>query len=159
MMAARGAPRRDEAGFTLLEILIALSILAIVTGAAALSLGGGADRDGAAAVRRLGIRLQYAADEALIGGRQRALRPDAELGYRFVTWSAEDRAWITDRDPELAESGGPVLQLDGFGPSGAIRFRPAGESDPFSLRAAAGGRLWRIVGDGINVSVEANDAS
>jgi type II secretion system protein H len=146
----------NEAGFTLIEILLTLLIFAILTGAAAMSLGGPHDRDAEAAVLRLRSRLQYAVDDALIGERTIALIPDERKGYRFVAWNPAKADWSADPGPELANDGGKDsrVELAGFGPGGAVRFRPGGESDAFALVLTSGDRVWRIRCDGINVALD-----
>jgi general secretion pathway protein H len=81
-------------GFTLIEILVVVAIIAIVTAAVVLSMGViGDDRDSRTEVRRLATLIEVAQDEATMQGREFGL----ELltgGYRFVEYDPLAVQWV-----------------------------------------------------------------
>jgi len=86
--------RRDpRSGFSLIEVLVVLAIVAVMTGASVLGLGA-LDRGAGpeAEAMRLADRLRLAADEVLVTPTPLALVWDAS-GYRFIAWDARDAAW------------------------------------------------------------------
>lgn len=87
------SPLRDK-GFTLIEILVVVTIIAIVTSVAMLSLSlVGDDRDARTDARRLASLLEVALDESIMQGREFGI----ELltgGYRFVEYDRANRQWV-----------------------------------------------------------------
>jgi general secretion pathway protein H len=85
--------RRDK-GFTLIEILVVVAIVAIVTAVATLSLSlVGEDRDSRTEARRLASLLEVALDESILQGREFGI----ELmtgGYRFVEYDPQTLTWV-----------------------------------------------------------------
>lgn len=78
--------RLDQRGFTLLEILVVLVIMAIGTAMAVFSTGIlDADRDVARETRRLHALLEMAQEQAVFQGRTIGLEIAAE-GYRFYLY-------------------------------------------------------------------------
>ncbi len=83
----------DETGMTLVEVMVALAIIAVMSGVAVLGLNGatrGATAE--AEARRLASRLRLAADEAMVTGSGLGLQWDAR-GYSFVRWDPAVRRW------------------------------------------------------------------
>ncbi|MDJ0700535.1 MAG: type II secretion system minor pseudopilin GspH [Woeseiaceae bacterium] len=84
---------RRAKGFTLIEILVVVTVIAIVTSAAMLSLTlVGDDRDARTDARRLASLLEVAMDEAIMQGREFGLEL-MQGGYRFVEYDPNALQW------------------------------------------------------------------
>jgi len=81
-----------EAGFTLMEMLVAAALIAVLGGVAALSLSGDATRDTRSEAETLLRALQQAADEAVYQGTVTgaAFTP---TGYAFMRHDPVTRQW------------------------------------------------------------------
>ena len=75
-------------GYTLIELLVALAILAIATGAVALSLPSGEERRVREEAARLGALFRIAQDDARVAGRALVWQADLE-GYAFRPLDAD----------------------------------------------------------------------
>lgn len=148
-----------EAGVSLIEILVGISIMAIVAFAVTLTLQPG---DGALAREsdRLAVRLNQAAAEAITTGQPIGLAIEAN-GARYGFYRYVDRRWWPLRDHPTLERhdlGSPVrlsatqalFQTTQVGegreaaPSPVIWFDPAGLTEPFSLRLDADGEWLEL---------------
>lgn len=89
---------RHAGGFTLLEILVAIAIIAILTGAALIVLGGfGRQNDTQTTAEQLAALLRLAAEESVLTGREIGLRVD-DGQFSFLVLA--DNAWLPlDSDP------------------------------------------------------------
>lgn len=89
---------RHSTGFTLLEILVTIAIIAILTGAAIIALGGfGRQNDAQTTAEQLAALLRLAAEESLLTGREIGLRVE-ETQFSFLVLA--DNAWLPlDSDP------------------------------------------------------------
>ncbi len=89
-----------QRGYTLLEILVVVAVIAILSGALLLSArGAGSDRLIEDEARRLALVLQLMCDQAVIEGRF------AGLGYALTSYSTYElssRGWL------MVESNGPL---------------------------------------------------
>ena len=152
--AGRRAP---TAGLTLVEMLAALAILAVMAGATMLSLGSltrGASAEEEA--HRLATRLQFAADEALVTSAPMALRWDPG-GYQFLTWDASGGAWrrsVNDLGSRHALPAALQLTRGDGGDAGPIRIEPDRPQTAILLVDAASG-AWRVAFDGLGATVTA----
>ena len=80
-------------GFTLIEILVVVAIVAIVTAAAVLSLSlVGDDRDARTEARRLASLLEVTLDESIMQGREFGIELMSG-GYRFVEYDPLTLQW------------------------------------------------------------------
>ena len=85
--------RRSETGFSLIEILVVISIIGIVTSIALLSLGLlGEDRELQTEARRFAALVEVAQDEAMLQGRELGLELMA-TSYRFVEYDPFTFQW------------------------------------------------------------------
>jgi general secretion pathway protein H len=92
------AARLQAAGFSLLELLVVIVILAIMVGMTVLSLGTLRAEDPAETeARRLNALMGLIAEEALIQGRDFGLE-FFEDGYRFLAWDPDSALWSVVED-------------------------------------------------------------
>lgn len=116
-------PRRSAsaraAGFTLIEILVVIVILAIMAGMVLLSMGTlRPDDPTGTEARRIRALLELLAEEALIQGRDYGVEFFAD-GYRFLSWDPDTRLWTVIDDEEalrrraLPDGMRTVLAVDG----------------------------------------------
>lgn len=111
---------RRDAGFSLVELIVALAIAAMAATAVVMALPGGVAVP-AQEAQRLALRLAAARDAAVIGGRPVAVTLDA-AGYAFA--SNHDGAWRPLADRRLARHAWPaglVVRLRGAAPGAAAR--------------------------------------
>lgn len=146
------APRRmgGQHGFTLVEMLVVLAIIAIVASVSALAIGSGNRLDGRAEAARLAARLQFAADQAMIEDRQLALSVTTG-GYAFLERDGDGPAWRASTVPSLADphalpSG---LSLSASGQSSVLPLGADGAGQAFSLNLASAEQTWTIEFDGV----------
>ena len=169
--AAASAPAQvqQQAGFTLLELLVVLLILGILTTLATLSLGGDAKSHIKDEARRFAALAELATEESILQGRVLGLDFHAG-GYRFLFMSMDDKGqmlWLPldedrilrprDMHPEIR----PQLLLDGLPytlperaneePTPHIFFLSSGERTPFELRLGRreGDTVYRIKADAV----------
>lgn len=84
---------RDEAGFTLVEILVVIFIIATILSIGLLSFGIlGDDRDLQTEAKRFAALTQVAQDEAFMQGREFGIE-FLTAGYRFVEYDAAAGLW------------------------------------------------------------------
>jgi general secretion pathway protein H len=136
-----------NAGFTLIELMVVLTIIAVLTGMVALRLGNrGREVQHEREVRRLQQAITLAAEEAIIQGRPYGLAVSAH-DYRFCR--REQGSWTPiEADRGLAPHLLPenlLLQIESELPSSAagdrdvegacpmIRLFPSGETEPLQL--------------------------
>ena len=114
---------RPAWGFTLIEVMVVLSLLAIMAQGCALSLGALASRDADRAVEALRARLAFAAERAWVRGQPLAFERTAE-GYRFLArvgdghWQAITDSGVLAERPLPAGLMWHALELDGRPVSG-----------------------------------------
>ena len=130
--------RSAENGFTLIELMVVLVIIALASAAVAVSLpSGSAGLRGEATA--FAARAVAARNAAIIGGRPVRVVADAG-GYRveerragkWLPWAGKaGRAKAWDRGTSIA--------IDG-----AVGFDSTGLSDPATLRLARGGRSMEV---------------
>ena len=114
----RNAPAR-AAGFTLIEILVVIVILAIMAGMVLISMGTlRPDDPTGTEARRIRALLELLSEEALIQGRDYGVEFFAD-GYRVLSWDPDTRLWTVVDDEEalrrraLPEGMRTVLAVDG----------------------------------------------
>ena len=114
----RVAPSR-AAGFSLIELLVVIVILAIMAGMVLISMGTlRSEAPTETEARRLTALLELVAEESLIQGRDYGLELFTD-GYRFLSWDPDSRLWsVVDdeaimRRRTLPEEVRVVLAVDG----------------------------------------------
>lgn len=148
-MSGRGVkPFAEDAGFTLIEALMALFIFGLLAGAVALSAPA-PDSRARAEAQTFAARLMMASDESLTRNRSHALLW-TNGGYSFVRLEAEGwrpfeergaldfRAWppgVTAEvlDP-MPEDGEPMV----------AQFDPMGAATPLVVRVHGGSGSWLV---------------
>ncbi len=139
--------RRDPlAGVTLVEVLVALSIVAVMASASVLVLRGDPRASAETEARKLVIRLANAVDETLSTGTSLHLETEAD-GYRFTDPARQVDAVfaahtlphgvVLDEDEVIH-----VIEADGF-------------TAPFDLVLRDGETPWRVRFDGLGAVAEA----
>ncbi len=147
MPMIRPSGRDAQAGVTLVEILVVLSIIAITTGAAMLRLGfGRSTQDFSAAVATMAIAVTQASDDALQTGQDRVLQL-GPLGYRLVA---------ADAATEPPWQSIPDLAFQPFnGSTQALLLSADGASIPFDLRLMGPDQTVFLRYDGLKARVGA----
>ena len=152
-LSVASAGRSRDAGLTLFEMLIVLSIIGVTTSAAVLGTSA-LNRDTRLEdeASRLAVLLQVAADEALVNGQPLVLEW-SEKGYGFRRWLGA--GWGAAADGRLATLR-PM-------PAGVMLQRADGTPDPVTigtdglgaavtLRLAAAGVVWDVAFDGVKAN-------
>ncbi|MBC8129401.1 MAG: prepilin-type N-terminal cleavage/methylation domain-containing protein [Rhizobiaceae bacterium] len=143
--------RHGEAGFSLLEVLVVLALLATMTGLTMLSFGSGERTDRLEAeARLLANRLSMASDEALLTGADLSLRLDG-ASYGVDVWSDEGNAWRRHPSEML---GSRHVMAEGIAvdvePSlGRLPIRPDAVSEGAEIVFSGSGGAWRVSNDGL----------
>lgn len=142
--------RGGDAGVTLVEVLVALSIIAVMASASVLALRTGPGDSPEAEARKLAIRLAFAVDEALSTGTPLRFETGTD-GYRFTR--PEDGEWreagLARLKPRSLPRGIAFAEdpaSHGIGANGFGR--------PFSLTLRDGDRPWRVRFDGLDAVAE-----
>jgi general secretion pathway protein H len=121
------------AGFTLIEMLVTLVIMALLAGLASLSVGGSAQRGARDEMNRIRELLSFASEEALMEGDEFGLVVE-EGAYRVLRFDPLAESWteLTDKpmDPHEIPPGMRLdLKLD-TGSRTAVSSRPADAENP-----------------------------
>jgi general secretion pathway protein H len=155
------APGRRGAGFSLLELLVAIAILVSVTGLALLASGGGAsERRGSAEMDRFALKFQLLCDRAVIESRLlgMALSVNAYEGSELTLdgWQSLGRE-ESFRQLRLPEGWQWQLALEGalrelpleLPAEPQLICLPDGRSTPFRLQLGDQANGWMVRSDGI----------
>src|SRR5690606_11240658 len=141
--------RRRVAGFTLIELMVAILIASILMTVVGLSVRG-SDRSLQFEADRVGQLLALAREEAQVRGARIRFEADGS-GYRFVI--RRQGRWVPildDRDLRAREWAGPTTVLlqraDG---RQVIEFGRDAVDSPFVLVLARDGREHRILANGL----------
>lgn len=138
----------QQAGFTLVELMIVLAVMGLLAGVAVWRWPS-SDNDARAEAQALATRIAAARDQAIIGGRSLALVVEPG-GYRFEQRSGGE--WAATTEPALRErrwKEGVTARLAASGTR--VRFDSVGLPDrAATLRLQSGGQASevRILADG-----------
>lgn len=87
-----GVPTSKQQGFTLLELLVVITLIGIMAGAAMLSVGGQQARELKNEAQRLLLLLNQARDESELTQRTLGVTI-GEQHYQFLEWQIAQRRW------------------------------------------------------------------
>jgi len=136
----RPMPHRDQAGLTLIEILIVLGIIAIVTSIAIPMINGVSNAEMRSAARQLASGLRLARSEAVSQRRETFLVIDL-AGRRFkVDRDAREHALPRNIELKLFTAQADLVDEK----VGSIRFFPDGGSNGGRITLAAGERKFEV---------------
>jgi general secretion pathway protein H len=131
---------RRQRGFSMIEVIAVLVLIAIVAGAAAAAIGG--NLSGAktrAAVRDLTAALRQTRGLAIVKGEERSLEVDVEAR----TYQVPDKSPV--QLPEELSMKLLTAATEQTGDSrGLIRFFPDGSSSGGRITLTRDGREWRV---------------
>lgn len=138
-------------GFTLLELLAAVAIIAVLAGLVLPGLGGAWRRDLVDAAERLSMVINHARQEALLSSRPWRLELDPEGGCYHFSQRA-DNEFAPVATPPFAETRLPPgvslqeLAINGQAAEavGLVYFSPTGEQDAFRA-VLQSGDMRRII--------------
>jgi len=149
MAQARRLAAGPAGGFTLLEILVVLTLLAIVMGTVVLGFTGADARQRVAGeAERLAVRIELARQRALLRNREWGLHLE-EDGYTFSEFDRDGEDWVEHgRRPLKAVTlpPGMALELESEG-IGELPFADTAEKDLPSLLMTSSGEItpFRII--------------
>ena len=159
--------RRALAGFTLVEILVVVLVIAIASALVIVTVGGDERRVAMAEATRLAGALEHAA--SLAQWRTETLGVSAEgEGYRFWRRGNDGRWTLVADDDVLAARALPSplsLSITAYAgapvaPNAILPCRPSGRNEPFALELASPAWSVDIYGDPLNrVQLAAHAAS
>jgi len=156
-----------RAGFTLVEVLIVVVVIAIASGFVIVNYDNGDRRVAEREAARLAGALEHAAALAQWSGETLGISADG-TGYRFWRSGADNR-WTPVQDDEVlaprtlpaqfavspASYAGAPVAVDAILP-----FRPSGRNEPYALLLASPAWSLVVAGDPLNrVQVAAHAAS
>jgi general secretion pathway protein H len=148
-------PRSDARGFTLIEVLVVVMIIAIIVSLVAVNLLPDARQSLREEGTRLALLLGHAHDEAIATGAPLAWQR-TDTGYRFLE-RGPDRTWQpVELDASLRARALPVgvsvaaieTPAAANGGNPAILLSPTGVGEPFRITLALGEHRVRIASDG-----------
>ncbi len=131
----------DEAGFTLLELVVTLLILALAAALAVPAVGRGADALRARAeVARFAALLRHAREQAIATQTPHALAVDPVARRVTITAGAEEVRETRALPADLTVQAEPPPAL-------TVRFEPQGVSSGGRFRVTAGAARYRVTVD------------
>ncbi len=140
--------RGDEAGMTLVEMMVVLVIIAVGAGAIVLGIGAATRAPNAEAeARRLSSRLQSVADEAMVTDRPLAFTWDAK-GYAFLSWDGS--GWQEGEDEAHARHSLPAgMKIEMGQRRPPLLLGVDGSGVPAAISLVTGSGRWLVVYDGL----------
>lgn len=140
--------RRRDSGFTLVEMLVVLAIIAVMAGAVSVGIGSVTRAPSVETeARRLASRLQAAADDAMLGDRMVAFTAEKH-GYGFASFAPGGKM-VARTDEALGYHqlpGGIVMTLNVRPP---VVLGIDGSGKPMSAVVESGAQRWLVTFDGL----------
>jgi len=152
----------NQAGMTLVEMLVVLAIIGVSAGAAMLSFGNTHRGDGQIEALRMMSRLQLAADESMASDQALALAL-SPTGYAVVERFDAGQKWQPATLGQLREAhalpNGMTLSSDVH--TSPVPLDADGAGKPFSVTLTKGDQRWVVAFDGVKARLvqTAADAS
>lgn len=140
--------RGDEAGMTLVEMMVVLVIIGVAAGATVLGIGAVTRAPNAEAeARRLSSRLQSVADEAMVTDQPLAFTWNGK-GYAFLSW--EGGAWREGEDDAHAWHRLPAgMKIEMGQRRPPLLLGVDGSGVPAAIGLVIGPERWLVVYDGL----------
>ncbi|HJX18570.1 MAG TPA: type II secretion system minor pseudopilin GspH [Acidiferrobacterales bacterium] len=149
---ARGRTPKSATGFTLIEIMVVLLIVAITIGMVGINLQRGDNNRVQEEADRIVILLQAAREEAILQGQVFAVQFNTD-GYRFLRLNNKGKLEPIEQDDVLAPRSLPDGVTLSFTIDGAaadneagLVLDPSGSFIPFVLTLRAGEATWQAHG-------------
>jgi general secretion pathway protein H len=149
---ARDRAPRLMAGFTLIEIMVVLLIVAITIGMVGVNLQRGDNHRVQEEADRIVILLQAAREEAILQGQVFAVQFSND-GYRFLRLNTKGKLELIEQDDVLSPRSLPDGVTLSFTMDGAaadteagLILDPSGSFIPFVLTLRAGESTWQALG-------------
>ncbi len=159
--------RRDVGGFTLIEVLIVIVIVAIMSATVAISFNGGdRDRRLKAEVLRMAGLLELTRNQAIQRNEEWGMFVD-ESTFSFATFDEESREWIPWQQRPLKETTLENIRLELYvdeqvelpgtydeGDVPDLVFFSSGESQKYTLRVQPNWETtaWTVKSDGLSTA-------
>ena len=148
---------REQAGYTLIEVLVVIAVISITAGLVAVNLEGDDRKSVEREAARLAGALEHAA--ALAQWRSETLGFSADgAGYRFWRRGSYNR-WTAVRDEEVLAARALPAQwsVSSISYAGApvaanviVPFRPSGRNEPYALALSSPAWTLVVAGDPLN---------
>ena len=145
--------RNREAGVTLIEMLVVLSIISIAAGVLILRFAGPSATDTRAEAGRLADTLSQAAETSLYSGNPSALIWSAQ-GYRIDTFKP-GLGWQPVTTPQALGAGLSMRRNDGH--DGPLMIAPGGIALPARFLLTSADSAWRVDFNGLSAAVRTPD--
>ena len=149
---ARGRTPKSATGFTLIEIMVVLLIVAITIGMVGINLQRGDNNRVQEEADRIVILLQAAREEAILQGKVFAVQFSND-GYRFLRDNNKGKLELIEQDDVLSPRSLPDGVTLSFTLDGAVAdteagliLDPSGSFIPFVLTLRAGEATWQALG-------------
>ena len=131
-----------DAGFTLIELMIAVTVLALLTTTVSLSVNRPSAGAGSDFARFQGVHARLA-EQAVLSRQVLGLRVDAD-GYQRLAWRGGK--WVSDGDRARWRNGVAVLQP--FDLTAPLQFAPSGQVTRLKIRFEADEQVMICESDG-----------